>query len=75
MYLSPIGGGQLGSVREMYERLTALNLYTPEECLALGFDGAGGGGACGPVEGNREGSYLTMFSQGGMMFALINCKF
>lgn len=28
--------------------------------------------ACGPVEGNRDGSYLTMLSSGGLMFGIIN---
>jgi Na+/proline symporter len=28
--------------------------------------------ACGPVAGNRDGSYLTMLSSGGLMFGIIN---
>ena len=28
--------------------------------------------ACGPVEGNKSGSYLTMLSSGGLMFGIIN---
>lgn len=28
--------------------------------------------ACGPVPGNAEGSYLTMLSEGGLMFGIIN---
>ena len=28
--------------------------------------------ACGPVDGNRDGSYLTMISSGGLMFGIIN---
>ena len=28
--------------------------------------------ACGPVDGNRDGSYLTMLSSGGLMFGIIN---
>ena len=28
--------------------------------------------ACGPVSGNRDGSYLTMLSSGGLMFGIIN---
>jgi Na+/proline symporter len=28
--------------------------------------------ACGPVPGNRDGSYLTMISGGGLMFGIIN---
>ena len=28
--------------------------------------------ACGPVEGNEEGSYLTMLSREGFIFGIIN---
>merc|ERR1719375_564027 len=28
--------------------------------------------ACGAVEGNKDGSYLTMISGGGLMFGIIN---
>lgn len=28
--------------------------------------------ACGPVDGNNSGSYLTMLSRGGLMFGIIN---
>jgi Na+/proline symporter len=28
--------------------------------------------ACGPVAGNRDGSYLTMISGDGLMFGIIN---
>jgi urea-proton symporter len=28
--------------------------------------------ACGPVAGNLDGSYLTMLSEGGLMFGIIN---
>lgn len=28
--------------------------------------------ACGPVSGNRDGSYLTMLSSDGLMFGIIN---
>jgi len=28
--------------------------------------------ACGPVDGNEQGSYLTMLSSGGLMFGIIN---
>ncbi len=69
VYLFPLPGGrsQLGSVSEVYARLTRLNGYTVQECVAQGLDAA-----CGPVEGNKAGSFLTMFSQGGAMFAVIN---
>jgi len=28
--------------------------------------------ACGPIDGNEQGSYLTMLSSGGLMFGIIN---
>ena len=28
--------------------------------------------ACGPIPGNKNGSYLTMYSSGGIIFAIIN---
>jgi urea-proton symporter len=28
--------------------------------------------SCGPIAGNRDGSYLTMLSSGGLMFGIIN---
>lgn len=30
------------------------------------------GQACGPVNGNYKGSYLTMLSSGGLVFGIIN---
>lgn len=78
VYLYPLPGGrsQLGSISDVHSRLIRLNSYTVEECASRGFlagsTGGSGVSACGPVIGNREGSSLTMFSQGGMMFAIIN---
>jgi len=43
---------------------------TPEECAEI-FPGDGTY-ACGPVEGNAGGEYLTMVSSGGLMFGVIN---
>jgi len=54
--------------------------YTTEECQAI-FSSNGtiegtffepGVYACGPVPGNRDGSYLTMISADGLMFGIIN---
>lgn len=58
--------------------------YSAEQCTNLfSADGAGtdsfwldGDGkknmSCGAVEGNSQGSYLTMLSSGGLMFGIIN---
>lgn len=75
VYLYPLPGGrsQLGSVSQVYDRLLRLNAYTVEECAARNFlDDTGSVAGCGPVPGNKAGSSLTMFSQGGIMFAVIN---
>jgi urea-proton symporter len=51
---------------------------TPEQCTEIYSDGNGtsfweeGVYPCGPIPGNREGSYLTMISQNGLMFGIIN---
>jgi Na+/proline symporter len=46
--------------------------YTEEECQSIYSGYETGKFACGPVEGNRDGSYLTMISSGGLMFGIIN---
>jgi Na+/proline symporter len=64
----------------IYDYLTATVAYTEEQCEALfSKDGVSfflvNGKkqyACGPVEGNSGGSYLTMLSGGGLMFGIIN---
>jgi Na+/proline symporter len=64
----------------IYDYLTATVAYTEEQCEALfSKDGVSfflvdgkKQYACGPVEGNSGGSYLTMISAGGLMFGIIN---
>lgn len=56
--------------------------YTPEQCEAIYSTDEGTSFflnsdgdktmACGPVEGNSQGSYLTMLSADGLMFGIIN---
>lgn len=54
--------------------------YSEDECKAIfSMDGTAattffkaGEYACGPVSGNRDGSYLTMLSSDGLMFGIIN---
>jgi len=61
---------ELGSADEMWTRLTAIVKYTKTDCTAIGFDPTTQ--PCGPVAGNKDGAYLTMFSEQGLMFGIIN---
>jgi len=54
----------------IYDMLQDNTNMTPEECAEI-FPGDGTY-ACGPVEGNSGGEYLTMVSSGGLMFGVIN---
>ncbi|CAM9183676.1 unnamed protein product, partial [Hapterophycus canaliculatus] len=59
----------VGSPGAMYEKLQAITkvddcTYGPNSEYELT--------ACGPVEGNEEGSYLTMLSREGFIFGIIN---
>jgi Na+/proline symporter len=62
---------------QIYDLLANTVSKTPEQCAAI-FSNEDGSFyddstyACGPVPGNRDGSYLTMLSSDGLMFGLIN---
>merc|ERR1711904_722157 len=61
----------------VYMGLEQTKNYTEKECNYLFSKGGKsfyekGTYACGPVDGNKEGSYLTMISGGGLMFGIIN---
>mmetsp|Transcript_6983 Transcript_6983/g.10606 ORF Transcript_6983/g.10606 Transcript_6983/m.10606 type:complete len:543 (-) Transcript_6983:236-1864(-) len=64
----------------IYDFLDQTISYTKDECEAIySEDGTAattfyekGTYACGPVSGNRDGSYLTMISGDGLMFGIIN---
>jgi len=61
----------------IYMGLEQTKSYTESQCNYL-FSSGGksyfekGTYACGPVENNKDGSYLTMISGGGLMFGIIN---
>jgi SSS family transporter len=62
---------------EIYDFLEETISYTPDDCAAIySKDGVSfyeeGKYACGPVDNNNSGSYLTMLSGGGLMFGIIN---
>mmetsp|Transcript_39491 Transcript_39491/g.92273 ORF Transcript_39491/g.92273 Transcript_39491/m.92273 type:complete len:597 (-) Transcript_39491:51-1841(-) len=46
--------------------------FTSEQCKSIFIEYQQGKYACGPVEGNYEGSYLTLLSGNGFLFGLIN---
>eukprot|EP00980_Cylindrotheca_fusiformis_P014906 scaffold4062_cov137-Cylindrotheca_fusiformis.AAC.12 len=56
----------------IYDYLDKTVNYSPEECASIFPGYEPGKFACGPVDGNRDGSYLTMLSSGGLMFGVIN---
>ena len=62
---------------EIYSLLDNTVTKTTEQCEAI-FSNDGvtffekGEYACGPVSGNKSGSYLTMLSGDGLMFGIIN---
>ena len=63
---------------QIYDLLDNTVLKTEEQCEAIYSDGMGntfyekGKYACGPIPGNKNGSYLTMVSSDGLMFGAIN---
>jgi urea-proton symporter len=63
---------------EIYDLLNNTVDKTTEQCEIIFSDAAGnsfyepGRYACGQVDGNKNGSYLTMLSGGGLMFGIIN---
>jgi len=54
-----------------YNTTQCQQIYSTDNSVATTFYEEGTY-ACGPVEGNRDDSYLTMLSSGGLMFGIIN---
>jgi len=66
IYIVYAGDDELGSPGKVYDLLTAVVAQTDcTEKLGLGQN-------CGPVAKNQKGSYLTMLSEGGVIFGIIN---
>lgn len=67
VYLVYVASSELGSPKVVYEKLVTVtsqrNCTEPLSHV---------GQACGPVNGNYGGSYLTMLSSGGFVFGIIN---
>lgn len=67
LYMVYTSSDELGSPSKVYNKLSALTSRS-QDCsgkLSLGQ-------ACGPVNGNYHGSYITMLSTGGFIFGIIN---
>ena len=60
--------GDLGSPKKVFEKLTAITSTSQLDCSEL----SGLNQACGAVNGNYGGSFLTMLSSGGFIFGIIN---
>jgi len=62
----------------IYENLQRVSSYSEAQCSSMFASGNGvsfyeeGTYSCGPVADNRDGSYLTMLSGGGLQFGIIN---
>ncbi|KAJ9537716.1 hypothetical protein OSB04_030449 [Centaurea solstitialis] len=59
---------ELGSPSVVYQRLMEVSSRSRMCQEPLSHNGQ----ACGPVDGNYKGSYLTMLSSGGLVFGIIN---
>jgi len=57
---------------DIYDFLQSTVAYKEGDCEAIYTGYELGKFACGQVDGNRDGSYLTMLSSGGLMFGIIN---
>jgi Na+/proline symporter len=62
-----IKSDKLGSPKKVYNLLKAV-VHIPDCDAPLNWNHQ----ACGPVQGNNGGSYLTMLSTGGLVFGIIN---
>ncbi|KAK8963296.1 Urea-proton symporter DUR3 [Platanthera guangdongensis] len=68
VYLVYTASSELGSPKVVYHRL----LEVASKSRLCKDPISHTGQACGPVNGNYKGSYLTMLSSGGLVFGIIN---
>ncbi|KAL9263343.1 Urea-proton symporter DUR3-like protein [Drosera capensis] len=68
VYLVYTASSQLGSPGVVYRRLIEVSSISRVCQDPISHVGQ----ACGPVNGNYKGSYLTMLSSGGLVFGIIN---
>ncbi|XRB02834.1 urea-proton symporter [Pycnococcus provasolii] len=77
MFIVYTSDDTLGSSDKVYEALQAVaskdrNCFTADKPGPNGEIVVNDGQNCGPVADNRGGSYLTMLSEGGFIFGIIN---
>ncbi|ESW30127.1 hypothetical protein PHAVU_002G127200 [Phaseolus vulgaris] len=68
VYLVYTASSELGSPSVVYNRL----LEVASKSRTCQYPISHQGQSCGPVDGNHQGSYLTMLSSGGLVFGIIN---
>ncbi|KAK8963295.1 Urea-proton symporter DUR3 [Platanthera guangdongensis] len=68
VYLVYTASSELGSPKVVYHRL----IEVASKSRACKDPISHTGQACGPVNGNYKGSYLTMLSSGGLVYGIIN---
>ncbi|TVU51316.1 hypothetical protein EJB05_02732, partial [Eragrostis curvula] len=68
VFLVYISSPRLGSPGVVYNHLMAAGSSTRDCSIPLSHPDQ----ACGPVQGNFKGSYLTMLSSGGLIYGVIN---
>lgn len=68
VYLVYTTSSELGSPKVVYHRLLEAVSKSRDCQEPISHTGQ----ACGPVNGNYKGSYLTMLSSGGLVFGIIN---
>lgn len=68
VYLVYTASSELGSPSVMYNRLVEVASKSRICQEPVSHDGQ----SCGPVNGNYKGSFLTMWSSGGLVFGIIN---
>ena len=68
VYLVYVASNDLGSPKIIYNRLLEVASKSRVCQQPISHHGQ----ACGPVDGNYKGSYITMLSSGGLVFGIIN---
>ncbi|KAG6553369.1 hypothetical protein Mapa_005104 [Marchantia paleacea] len=68
VFLVYVASKDLGSPGDVYRKLSAISSHDRICTSPISYSNQ----ACGTVDGNHGGSYLTMLSSGGLVFGIIN---
>lgn len=68
VFLVYVASKDLGSPGDVYRKLSAISSHDRICTSPISYSNQ----ACGTVNGNHGGSYLTMLSSGGLVFGIIN---